>query len=54
MALLALARAPGEAEAAVREAADVADRSNDMNLVTAVARAARAAGVVLPPLIFGA
>ncbi len=54
MALLALARAPGEAEAAVREAADVADRSNDMNLVTAVARAARAAGVALPPLIFGA
>jgi len=53
MALLALARAPGEAEAAVRAAADVADRSNDRNLVTAVARGARAAGVVLPPRIFG-
>lgn len=52
LAWLALARVPTEADAAVRAAADVADRSGDRNLVTAVAHAARAAGVVLAPKVF--
>lgn len=52
MSLLALARAPAHTEAALREAATVADHSGDFNLVTAVAHAARAAGVPLPPKVF--
>jgi len=52
LALLALARVPGQAEPAIRRAAEVADHSNDRNLVTAVAHAARAAGVVFAPKVF--
>lgn len=52
MARLALARVPGRAEAAIHEAAALADASDDRNLVTAVARAARAADVVLAPHVF--
>lgn len=52
MARLALARVPGRAEAAIREAARIADESDDRNLVTAVARAARAADVTLAPHVF--
>lgn len=51
-ALLALARIPGRAEDAILTAHGVADTSADKNLVTAVARAARAAGVELPKQIF--
>jgi hypothetical protein len=47
LALLALARIPGEAAEAIPAAAAVADASNDQNLVTAVAQAAKAAGVEL-------
>jgi len=52
LALLALARVPGRAESAVGEAQQVADASSDKNLVTAVARAARAAGITLPKQVF--
>lgn len=52
VALLALARVPGEAARWVREAAAVADASGDMNLVTAVAKAAKAAGVELDAFVF--
>lgn len=52
MALLALARVPGRAPEAILEAAAVADASDDMNLVTAVSKAARAAGVEIPPKVF--
>jgi hypothetical protein len=52
VSLLALARTPARRAEAIREAADVADRSGDRNLVTAVAHAARAAQVVLPPKVF--
>ena len=48
-ALLALARIPGQEDSAIRAAAQVADESNDKNLVTAVAQAARAAKIKLPP-----
>ncbi len=51
-ALLALARVPTETEAAIHAAHAVADASHDKNLVTAVARAARAAGVSLPTHVF--
>ena len=47
-ALLALARIPGQEDSAIRAAADVADESNDKNLVTAVAQAARSAKIELP------
>ena len=52
LALLALARVPGRTETSIRSAADVADQSNDRNLITAVAHAARAAGVVFAPKVF--
>lgn len=52
MALLTLARLPGRAPTAIAEAASVADASDDMNLVTAVAQAAKAAGVELPSKVF--
>ncbi|HCH63348.1 MAG: hypothetical protein CL927_12870 [Deltaproteobacteria bacterium] len=52
LALLALARVPGRAESSIHKAAAVADRSNDRNLVTAVAHAARAAGVLFAPKVF--
>lgn len=52
MALLALARIPSRASEAILEAAQVADASDDMNLVTAVAKAAKAAGVEIPPKVF--
>lgn len=48
LALLALARVPAHTEEALNEAAAVADQSGDMNLVTAVARAAKAAGRPFP------
>jgi hypothetical protein len=51
-ALLALARIPGQEDSAIRAAHGVADQSNDKNLVTAVARAARAANVALPKASF--
>jgi hypothetical protein len=52
LALLALARHPDHREAAIREAAAFADGTNDRNLVTAVAHAARAGGVHLAPKVF--
>lgn len=52
MALLAMARIPERAAEAILEAAAVADASDDMNLVTAVAQAAKAAGVQIPPKEF--
>jgi len=52
LALLAIARAPGHAERAVLQAALVADAASDFNLVHAVSRAARAAGVSLPAKVF--
>ena len=48
LALLALARVPGQEDSAIRAAHDVADSASDRNLITAVARAARAASVALP------
>ena len=50
--LLALARIPDQAEAAIHQAAAIADRDGDPNLVTAVAHASRASGVVLAPKVF--
>jgi hypothetical protein len=50
--LLALARVPGQEDSAIRAAYTVADSSDDKNLVTAVARAARAAAVPLPKSTF--
>jgi hypothetical protein len=47
LALLALARIPHRTAAALEEAARVADEAEDRNLVTAVAKARKAAG--LPP-----
>lgn len=52
VALLALARSPGLAQTVLREAAVVADTSGDRNLVTAVAKACRAAGVDLGAKVF--
>ena len=50
--LLALARIEGQEDSAIRAAYSVADDANDKNLVTAVARAAKAAGVTLPKKTF--
>ena len=50
--LLALAKVAGQEDSAIRAAYNVADSSNDKNLVTAVARAARAANVPLPKKLF--
>lgn len=52
VALLALARSPDCTAAAIHEAAQVADQSGDRNLVTAVAKAAAAAGVDLGVRVF--
>jgi len=52
LSLLALARIPGQEDSAIRAAYEVADQSNDKNLITAVSRAARAANVVLPSTVF--
>ncbi len=52
VALLALARTPGLTEGSLREAAAVADRCGDRNLVTAVAKACKAAGVDLGDRVF--
>jgi hypothetical protein len=52
LALLALARLPHRTHAAIEEAARVADESGDANLVTAVAKAAKAAGHALPKHVF--
>jgi hypothetical protein len=52
LALLALARIPHRTTAAIDEAARVADESGDANLVTAVAKAAKAAGHALPKHVF--
>ena len=52
LALLALARLPHRTRAAIEEAARVADESGDANLVTAVAKAAKAAGHALPKHVF--
>jgi hypothetical protein len=52
LALLALARLPHRTHAAIEEAARVADESGDANLVTAVAKAAKAAGRALPKHVF--
>jgi tetratricopeptide (TPR) repeat protein len=53
LALLCAARVSPEPAASIMAAHRVADATGDMNLVTAVARAARAAGVVLPAPGFG-
>lgn len=53
LALLCAARAAVDPAPFVLAAHAVADATNDMNLVTAVARAARAAGVTLPAPRFG-
>ena len=52
LALLALARVPHRTREALLAARDVADDSDDMNLVTAVAHAADAAGLPFPPKVF--
>jgi hypothetical protein len=52
LALLALAEVPGRARYALVSAHEVADACGDPNLVTAVARAAKAAGVEFPPYVF--
>ena len=52
LALLALARIPARAEEAIFAAHAVADAASDMNLVTAVAKAAGVAGVVIPARVF--
>ena len=51
-ALLALARIDGQEDSAIRAAYDVADASDDKNLVTAVSRAAKSKNVPLPRKIF--
>lgn len=51
-AYLTLARLPHRAEAAIRDAGTYADQVGDKNLVTAVARAANAAGVDIAPKVF--
>jgi hypothetical protein len=52
LSLLALARIEGQEDSAIRAAYEVADRSDDKNLVTAVSRAAHAAAVPLPKKVF--
>jgi len=52
LGLLTIARIPGRAAQSIGEAAAVADASGDMNLVTAVAQAARAAGIEIAPKVF--
>jgi len=52
LAHLALARLPHRREKAIADARVVADEAGDMNLVTAVARAAQAAGIAIAPKVF--
>jgi len=52
LSLLALARHPAHTGSAIHEAAAFADGTNDRNLVTAVAHAARAAGITFAPKVF--
>lgn len=52
LALLALARSPSATVSAIEAAQEVADLSGDFNLVTAVSKAARAAGQTLAPRVF--
>ena len=52
VALLALANLPHRAAEAIADAARIADDAGDMNLVTAVARGARQAGVELPAHVY--
>lgn len=51
-AYLTLARVPRRTEAAILDAHRYADTTSDKNLVTAVARAASAAGVTIAPKVF--
>ena len=51
-ALLALARIEGQEDSAIRAAYEVADATDDKNLVTAVSRAAKAANIMLPKKLF--
>lgn len=53
LAWLCAARVAADPSVPIAAAHAIADASNDMNLVTAVARAARAAGVTLVPPSFG-
>jgi hypothetical protein len=52
LALLALARVPGQEDSAIRAAYRAADASDDRNLITAVAKAAKVASIALPTQIF--
>lgn len=52
LGLLTIARIPGKAAESIAEAGAIADASGDMNLVTAVAQAARAAGIEIAPKVF--
>ncbi len=52
IARLAFARVPGRAHQAIHDAWAIADASNDMNLVTAVVKAAKAADVELAKKVF--
>jgi hypothetical protein len=52
LSLLALARISGQEDSAIRAAHEVADLSNDKNLITAVARAGKVANVRLPSKVF--
>jgi len=52
LAYLALARAPNEAPTAILSAYHIAQESGDMNLISAVARAATSAQISLPVHVF--
>ena len=52
LALLALARTPEQTQDAILQAHEIAQDSEDLNLVTAVAKAATAAKIVLPAHVF--
>jgi tetratricopeptide (TPR) repeat protein len=52
IALLALARSPEQVQGAVFRAHQIAQSSEDFNLINAVAKAARAAKIILSPHVF--
>ena len=52
LALLALARTPDQTQSAILQAHEIAQDSEDLNLVTAVAKAAKATKIVLPVHVF--
>ncbi len=52
LSLLVLSRVDHLAAQAIAEAAQVADESGDWNLITAVARGARVAGIPIPARVF--